>query len=413
MSSENNHLKRSEIGQTTDAPSERQQDAPASDDAVGVPLPDSEIRENLSGTVTPQNERADDIGTPVTDSPSSSESFAEHGVAKDDPVGMPLETDVTLSDQMEGLSLRSVPDHPVSVSAPPDQLLRRTEPLMGEASPPGPLANEGENATALPAPYDSHARGGDLKGSQPIAAVSSENNVEAPPATLPPQTAASELGAAGNTAGQKVENLLDPGRMQAAVLEQAGVSATDGSVITPNPSSIVGAVRTDSLEHAIGDTAENQRRLEGAAAVAAREVAAQKELEIRNIASQAVLKETEEQQQKQLADTQAAQAQNDSTSAESNILSAYEIAKEGGRHAGFLKNYEDRDTMELEKGIASLQDVIAEHEAKISEPQRSVPDFDALSEQEQQHLRDKKWPADIARQKEQVAILMGIIDERS
>lgn len=97
--------------------------------------------------------------------------------------------------------------------------------------------------------------------------------------------------------------------------------------------------------------------------------------------------------------------------------SAYEIAKNGGKHAGFLKNNLERTTKELEKGIQSIKNEISEHAALIKNPSEVMSklgkgDFKSLDPRQQKALVDKKWPSDIARQEQQKNILEGIIKDR-
>ncbi|HMU41248.1 MAG TPA: hypothetical protein PKE31_19730 [Pseudomonadota bacterium] len=79
------------------------------------------------------------------------------------------------------------------------------------------------------------------------------------------------------------------------------------------------------------------------------------------------------------------------------------------KHAGFRKNYADRSASEIRRGITSLEAQIAEHEAKIANPGKFIPNWSSLDPRQQQALLEKKWPADIARQKEQRDILKGLL----
>src|SRR5690625_4269578 len=92
--------------------------------------------------------------------------------------------------------------------------------------------------------------------------------------------------------------------------------------------------------------------------------------------------------------------------------SAYDIAKEGGRHAGFFTQYVTRSTSEIQKGIISLDRQIAQHMDKIYNPQKYIPDFGSLHPNQQSHLPGVKWPGDIARLQEQKSILEGILGNR-
>ena len=88
---------------------------------------------------------------------------------------------------------------------------------------------------------------------------------------------------------------------------------------------------------------------------------------------------------------------------------AFQIAKEGGRHAGFLKNYLGRSATEIRKGIASLEREIAKHRAKIANPGRALPNWDTLDPRQQQALLTEKWPSDIERLSEQADILRALL----
>jgi RHS repeat-associated protein len=95
------------------------------------------------------------------------------------------------------------------------------------------------------------------------------------------------------------------------------------------------------------------------------------------------------------------------------IKSAFEIAKEGGKHAGFLKNNLTRSTEELQKGINSIEKVIAEHQSKIANPSKYIENWSKLDPRQQQSLINKKWPSDIQRQGEQRDILKNILKNRN
>ena len=89
---------------------------------------------------------------------------------------------------------------------------------------------------------------------------------------------------------------------------------------------------------------------------------------------------------------------------------AYQNAKEGGRHSGFLRNYEALPDHLVEKAIRSMQVLKQEHQAWIADPHSKVgPD---ATEDEIGNLLRKKWPKDISRIEEQIAILRGLLKER-
>ncbi|MGB5064272.1 MAG: hypothetical protein WBQ37_10965 [Candidatus Competibacter sp.] len=90
---------------------------------------------------------------------------------------------------------------------------------------------------------------------------------------------------------------------------------------------------------------------------------------------------------------------------------AYEAAKAGGLHEGLWKNYRNRPTAMLERAIKSLEQRIAEHEAKIARPQ----DFlrSNIPEIQIRHLVTIKWPEEIETFKTQIQILKGINEEKT
>jgi len=92
--------------------------------------------------------------------------------------------------------------------------------------------------------------------------------------------------------------------------------------------------------------------------------------------------------------------------------SAYQTAKEGGKHAGFLRNYAGRSSDEISKGISSIEREIAEHRDKIANPEKYIPSFGQLDPRQQAALINKKWPSDVQRQSEQLDILKGLLNER-
>ncbi|MEZ4676296.1 MAG: hypothetical protein R2932_18895 [Caldilineaceae bacterium] len=95
----------------------------------------------------------------------------------------------------------------------------------------------------------------------------------------------------------------------------------------------------------------------------------------------------------------------------SNINTAYQIAKEGGKHAGFLRNYASRPVSQIQKGISSIEELIVEHRDKIINPEKYVPNFRELDPRRQEALLTRVWPNDIQRQTEQLEVLKGLVDE--
>ena len=91
------------------------------------------------------------------------------------------------------------------------------------------------------------------------------------------------------------------------------------------------------------------------------------------------------------------------------LKEAFEVAKAGGKHAGFLKNYVGRPATEIQKAMTSIEKQIADHESWIANPQLKIPHFESLDPRQQAALINSKWPSDIARQQEQLEILRGLL----
>jgi hypothetical protein len=89
----------------------------------------------------------------------------------------------------------------------------------------------------------------------------------------------------------------------------------------------------------------------------------------------------------------------------------YNIAKRGGKHSGFYNEYVKKPDSQIQKGIESINKQISEHQDKIRNPQKYIPNFDTLDPRQRKALPDK-WQADINRQSEQKNILEEIIKER-
>jgi DNA primase len=94
------------------------------------------------------------------------------------------------------------------------------------------------------------------------------------------------------------------------------------------------------------------------------------------------------------------------------VKGAFEVAAEGGRHAGFLRNYLGKSGKELERGIASIEREIATHLNKIKNPAKHIEGFDKLDPRQQQSLINKRWPSDVQRQREQLEILKRLREQQ-
>jgi hypothetical protein len=91
--------------------------------------------------------------------------------------------------------------------------------------------------------------------------------------------------------------------------------------------------------------------------------------------------------------------------------SAYEIAKAGGRHAGFLKDHAAKTDGEIGRSIRSLQRQIETHRDKIANPQHWVPS--GIAPQQLKGLVESYWPKEIANFTQQTEILKGLLAERN
>lgn len=93
------------------------------------------------------------------------------------------------------------------------------------------------------------------------------------------------------------------------------------------------------------------------------------------------------------------------------MSNAYEAAKAGGRHAGYLKYYMSLPDHLVEKAVRGFDKQIAAHKSWVADPFLKLPpDYSAI---EIDRLVTKKWPSDIARLEEQRDIVLGILKERN
>jgi RHS repeat-associated protein len=92
---------------------------------------------------------------------------------------------------------------------------------------------------------------------------------------------------------------------------------------------------------------------------------------------------------------------------------AFEEAATGGKHAGLLDNYRGRSAEEISKGIRSFEKQIAEHQEKIMNPAKGIPEWSTLDARQQNALVNSKWPSDIQRLREQADVLRGLLGEKN
>ncbi len=88
------------------------------------------------------------------------------------------------------------------------------------------------------------------------------------------------------------------------------------------------------------------------------------------------------------------------------------LQKNGLHHGWYLQQLNLSDA-EIEKGIKSFSKQIDKHRKWIDNPLTKIPDFGELHPDQQKHLIERKWPQDIQRQQDQMAILKGVLKERN
>ncbi len=89
---------------------------------------------------------------------------------------------------------------------------------------------------------------------------------------------------------------------------------------------------------------------------------------------------------------------------------AYDRARAGGKHAGWLKRYSELPSNLVAKGLRSLEKQAEMHRAWIANPLGKLGPDAAV--EEVARLVSKKWPSDIRRIEEQMDILKGLLRER-
>jgi hypothetical protein len=108
---------------------------------------------------------------------------------------------------------------------------------------------------------------------------------------------------------------------------------------------------------------------------------------------------------------QAGIAMNDAAAAAILEPSAFEIARAGGRNDGLYRRFQNARRQEIEKSIRSYQKRIAEHEAKIADPDAHLRAD--CTERHRRDLIERYWPDEIADYLEQIAVMRGILAERA
>jgi hypothetical protein len=91
--------------------------------------------------------------------------------------------------------------------------------------------------------------------------------------------------------------------------------------------------------------------------------------------------------------------------------SAYEVAKQGGRHAGLLRIYQGKSVEEIQRALRSYERQVALHQQKMRSPETFVQDWGRRSPRAQQGLL-RHWQQDLIRNQELADIMRGILQER-
>lgn len=88
---------------------------------------------------------------------------------------------------------------------------------------------------------------------------------------------------------------------------------------------------------------------------------------------------------------------------------AYEIASNGGRHAGHLRQYAERSVREITKAAESLQQRANQHIAKLADPAKYAGDqWNGLTEAQRQGLL-RYWEKEAQTYQEQADILFELL----
>lgn len=105
------------------------------------------------------------------------------------------------------------------------------------------------------------------------------------------------------------------------------------------------------------------------------------------------------------------------------VKGPYQIAKAGGKHAGWLKQYLNKSIKELQRAVKSLDDNIIEHQNLLKDPKKYWKhygkdkkfgkDWDDLDSRQQKALLETEWKDHLQRNKEQKKIIEGLIKEKS
>ena len=96
---------------------------------------------------------------------------------------------------------------------------------------------------------------------------------------------------------------------------------------------------------------------------------------------------------------------------DAKIANALSIAKSGGRHHGFYRAWKDKPSREIEKSMRSLRGQIETHQDKIANPDKYIAE--GIPPRQRAGLINRYWPKEIENFKQELAILEGILRERT
>ena len=99
------------------------------------------------------------------------------------------------------------------------------------------------------------------------------------------------------------------------------------------------------------------------------------------------------------------------TQAGATLSNPYETAKAGGPHHGWMEKQRTLPAVKLLKSIRSLEKQIAQHQQWIENPYLKV--LTDIPAEERDYYVTTKWPNDIARQRQQIEIITGVLNERN
>jgi len=90
---------------------------------------------------------------------------------------------------------------------------------------------------------------------------------------------------------------------------------------------------------------------------------------------------------------------------------AYETSKAGGKHAGYLQQYRNRSTREVQDSLRSHEKRVEEHREKLVNPEKGAEKWGQMSDRERKGTLNK-WREHLQRNQEQADIMRGILRER-